>query len=440
MKDMLDAAVGVVRRLKEAGFEAMFAGGCVRDSLLGRPCKDYDVATNARPEQVQSLFPKSLGVGAHFGVILVRQGGFPIEVATFRRDGAYLDGRRPEKVEFTDAEEDAKRRDFTVNGMFYDPLAEKLIDYVGGQEDLTRRQLRAIGEPKLRFQEDYLRLLRAVRFATVLDFEIEPHTWAAVKAGAPQVAQISVERVREELNKILLHKNRLRGFDLLVESGLMQVILPEILDLQGCEQPPQWHPEGDVFKHTRLMIQLLPEEVSLSLVLSVLLHDIAKPATFTVDETGRIRFNGHDKLGAEMTESILRRLKYPNDTIERTRVAVANHMGFKDVQKMKVSTLKRFMGREGFSDELALHRVDCLSSNGLLDNYEFLKHKLDEFEDLEQGSLPKPWITGHDLMKRGMKSGRALGDKLTELHNKQLEGTWKSREEAMLWLEQQPLS
>lgn len=435
MKQMFDAAMTVVETLRKHGYEALFAGGCVRDQLLGLTCKDYDVATNATPEQVLALFPHSLEVGAHFGVIIVKHLGFQIEVATFRKDGVYTDGRRPQSVVFTSAKEDALRRDFTVNGMFYDPIEKKVIDYVEGQTDLHAKILRAIGDPMQRFEEDYLRMIRAVRFAVVLDFEIESSTWDAIKKLSHKLQFISVERIQAELSKILLHPNRLRGFDLLVESGLMREILPEILDLQGCEQPPQFHPEGDVFKHTRLMIQWLSEEVSLPLVLSVLLHDIAKPATFTVDETGRIRFNGHDKLGAEMTEKILRRLKYPNEVIEKTYRAVLNHMGFKDVKKMRISTLKRFMGREGFQDELALHRVDCLSSNGLLDNYEFLKQKAVEFAEDQEGILPKPWISGNDLISRGFSPGKVLGEKLKNLYNFQLEGKWENREQAIAWLD-----
>ena len=315
---MRDAAERVVRRLVEAGHEAVFAGGCVRDMRLGQEPKDYDIATSARPKEVQALFPKSRSVGAHFGVILVLVDGFSFDVATFRTDGSYSDGRRPESVTFATAEEDVRRRDFTVNGLLYDPLEDRVIDHVGGEADLEAKLIRAIGDPVERFAEDHLRLLRAVRFATVLGFEIEADTWAALKEAAGDITKVSAERVRDEFIKVVLHANRVRGLDLLVESGLMRAILPEFLVLQGCEQPPQFHPEGDVFVHTRLMLSHLPEKVSLPLVLSVLLHDIAKPATQTVDETGRIRFNGHDKLGAEMAEAILRRLKFPNDVIEPT--------------------------------------------------------------------------------------------------------------------------
>lgn len=431
---MLTAATHVIRILREKGYEALLAGGCVRDFLLGKEPKDYDVATSATPQQVIALFPGALTVGAHFGVVIVRRDGHQIEVATFRTDGSYKDGRRPESVTFSTAQEDAQRRDFTVNGLFRDPVENRIIDYVGGQADLEKRVLRAIGDADRRFAEDRLRLLRAIRFATVLGFDIEAETWKSICDHADAIRSVSAERIRDELIKIFLHPNRLRGFDLLVESGLMQQVLPEILVLKGVEQPPQWHPEGDVFIHTRLMLSLLPEQVSQPLVLSVLLHDIAKPATFTVDEgTGRIRFNGHDKLGAEMAGDILRRLKFPNDVIEPTQVAVENHMVFKDVQKMRNSTLKRMMARPTWDDELALHRVDCLGSNGILDNYEFMKAKAEEFS--QAPLIPAPLITGRDLMERGWSAGKMLGQVLTAVQNAQLEGLISSKEEALDWVQ-----
>lgn len=431
---MLQAATHVIRVLREHGYQALLAGGCVRDFLLGKDPKDYDVATSATPDQVIALFPGALTVGAHFGVVIVRRDHHQIEVATFRTDGSYKDGRRPETVTFATAEEDAQRRDFTVNGLFRDPIEDRIIDYVGGQKDLQARVLRAIGDPHQRFAEDRLRLLRAIRFATVLGFEIEAATWKAVCDHADAITTVSAERIRDELSKIFVHPNRLRGFDLLVESGLMRQVLPEILVLQGVEQPPQWHPEGDVFIHTRLMLSLLPEQVSLPLVMSVLLHDIAKPATYTVDETGRIRFNGHDKLGAEMTGDIMRRLKFPNDVIEPTQVAVEHHMAFKDVKKMRTSTLKRMMARPTWSDELALHRVDCLGSNGLLDNYDFMKAKAEEFS--QAPLIPPTLVNGRDLMALGWPAGKELGTVLTAIQNAQLEGLIATRDEALAWLKE----
>jgi len=429
---MFQAAIHIIQTLRSAGHQALLAGGCVRDHLLGRKPKDFDVATSATPDQVIRLFPGALTVGAHFGVVIVRRGEVQIEVATFRTDGSYKDGRHPESVTFSTAEEDAQRRDFTVNGLFRDPIEDRIIDYVGGQADLEKRVLRAIGDASKRFDEDKLRLLRAVRFATTLSFEIEAETWRAVCEHAPTIQTVSAERIRDELIKIFVHPNRLHGFDLLMDGGLMAQVLPEILVLKGVEQPPQWHPEGDVFIHTRLMLSLLPEQVSLPLVLSVLLHDIAKPATFTVDETGRIRFNGHDKLGAEMSGDILRRLKFPNDVIEPTQVAVEHHMVFKDVKKMKKSTLKRMMSRPTWLDELALHRVDCLGSNGLLDNYEFMKAKAEEFS--QQPLIPQPLLNGRDLIALGWQPGKALGEVLTKVQDAQLEGVISTREEALEWL------
>ncbi len=428
----MTAAFEIIRVLRRAGHEALLAGGCVRDYLLGREPKDHDVATSATPQQVLLLFPGALTVGAHFGVVIVRRGDEQVEVATFRTDGSYKDGRRPESVSFSTAEEDARRRDFTVNGLFRDPVDDRILDYVGGRADLEARLLRAIGDPMRRFEEDRLRLLRAVRFATVLGFEIEPETWRAVKASAHLLPAVSAERIRDEFVKILRHPCRQRGFDLLVESGLMAGILPEVLALKGVQQPPQWHPEGDVFVHTRLMLGLLPEDASLTLVLGVLLHDIAKPATFTVDEDGRIRFNGHDKLGAEMAGEILRRLKFSNEVIEAVQPVVEHHMSFKDVTRMRQSTLKRMMARPTWPDELALHRVDCLGSNGMLDNYEFMVRKAGEFSS--EPLIPRPLLSGHDLIALGWKPGKGVGQALSALQDAQLEGLVSTREEALEWL------
>lgn len=432
MEAGMTAAFEIIRVLRRAGHEALLAGGCVRDYLLGREPKDHDVATSATPQQVLLLFPGALTVGAHFGVVIVRRGDEQVEVATFRTDGSYKDGRRPESVSFSTAEEDARRRDFTVNGLFRDPVDDRILDYVGGRADLEARLLRAIGDPMRRFEEDRLRLLRAVRFATVLGFEIEPETWRAVKASAHLLPAVSAERIRDEFVKILRHPCRQRGFDLLVESGLMAGILPEVLALKGVQQPPQWHPEGDVFVHTRLMLGLLPEDASLTLVLGVLLHDIAKPATFTVDEDGRIRFNGHDKLGAEMAGEILRRLKFSNEVIEAVQPVVEHHMSFKDVTRMRQSTLKRMMARPTWPDELALHRVDCLGSNGMLDNYEFMVRKAGEFSS--EPLIPRPLLSGHDLIALGWKPGKGVGQALSALQDAQLEGLVSTREEALEWL------
>ncbi len=424
-------ARSIVRRLRDAGFVALYAGGSVRDMLLGKVPKDYDVATNARPEQVQALFRSTYSVGAQFGVVVVHEKGENFEVATFRSDGAYVDGRRPEGVVFSSPQLDAERRDFTINGLFYDPFEDKFHDYVNGQRDLDAKLLRAIGDPVARFREDKLRLLRAVRFGASLGFELDPATWAAVKAHAADIREVSVERIREELVRIFTSPTRVRGFDLLVESGLMQQVLPEIMTLQGCEQPPQFHPEGDVFIHTRAMLGLLPEQVSVALVFGVLFHDIGKPATQTVDETGRIRFNGHDKLGAEMTQRIMERLKFSNADAEAIVSGVANHMVFKDVKEMRVAKLKRFMARPGFADELELHRVDCTSASGMLDNYDFIRARIEEFAN--EPLIPPPLITGHDLKALGLTPGPHFKQILETAANLQLEGTLTTREAALEW-------
>jgi poly(A) polymerase len=432
---MKSAAEGIVRRLTDAGHEAVYAGGCVRDMLLEIDPKDYDVATSARPDEVLAVFPGGNTIGAHFGVILVKDHGHAVEIATFRTDGDYRDGRRPESVKFATAKEDAQRRDFTINGMFFDPVTEQVIDHVGGRADLEAGLIRAIGDPAQRFAEDYLRLLRAIRFASRFGFEIEANTWAAIQSEAPNISKISPERIRDELDRIWTSpaEKRVRGFDLLVDSGLMAAVLPEILDLKGCKQPPQWHPEGDVFVHTRIMLGMLPDDASLPLVLSVLFHDIAKPATFSYHpDEDRIRFNGHDKLGAEMSEDILRRLRYSNEVIEAVYSGVENHMKFKDVQKMRTSKLKRFMARPHFDDEMELHRVDCGSSNGLLDNYEFLREKAEAFAN--EPLIPERLVTGRDLIEQGWPAGAEMGKVLGEIQDLQLEGTLTTREEALEWL------
>ena len=421
----------IVQRLRDAGFTAFYAGGCVRDMLLGKTPKDYDVATSARPEEVQKLFQNTYAVGAHFGVVVVHEHGEDFEVATFRSDGAYVDGRRPEGVVFSSPQLDAERRDFTINGLFYDPFEDKVHDYVNGQRDLEARILRAIGDPVARFREDKLRILRAVRFGAGLGFAIDPATWTAVQQHAADIHDVSAERIREELVRIFTSPTRVRGFDLLVESGLMQHVLPELMTLQGCEQPPQFHPEGDVFVHTRAMLGLLPEQVSIPLVFSVLFHDIGKPPTQTVDETGRIRFNGHDKLGAEMTQRIMERLKFSNAEAEAIVSGVANHMVFKDVKGMRVSKLKRFMARPGFADELELHRVDCISASGMLDNYEFIKARIEEFAN--EPLIPPPLINGNDLKALGLKPGPQFKEILEAAANLQLEGTLTTREAALEW-------
>jgi poly(A) polymerase len=429
---MEDAARDIVRRLRGAGYIAYFAGGCVRDLLRGQVPKDFDIATDATPEVVQKIFARTYAVGAHFGVIVVLENEFQFEVATFRSDGAYLDGRRPVEVHFATAEEDAARRDFTINGMFFDPEKNQIIDFVGGRSDLERKLIRAIGDPGQRFAEDRLRMLRAVRFATTLGFEIDQATWEAIEASAASITEISAERIREELVRIFLSPNRVRGWDLLDASGLMRAVLPELEAMKGCEQPPQFHPEGDVFKHTRIMLEMLPAEASLPLVFSVLFHDVGKPPTAMVDEEGRIRFNGHDRIGAEMTEAIMERLRFSRAEIDATVEAVRQHMVFKDVPNMRVAKLKRFMARPTFEDELELHRVDCASSHAMLDNYEFLLKKKEEFAN--EPIIPPPLIRGDDLIAMGLKPGPKFGEILEAVETRQLEGGLKDREEALDWV------
>ena len=425
----------IAAHLRESGHIAYFAGGCVRDIVRGQTPKDFDIATDAKPENVQKLFPRTYAVGAHFGVILVLENGFQFEVATFRSDEAYIDGRHPSAVHFSSPEEDAKRRDFTINGMFYDPVAEEVVDFVGGRADIAAKLVRAIGDAAQRFAEDRLRMLRAVRFATVLGYKIDSQTWDALVANAASVNMISAERIREELARIFLSPNRMRGWDLLDSSGLMRAILPEIDAMKGCKQPEQFHPEGDVFEHTRLMLQFLPEKVSVPLVFSVLLHDVAKPRTAVVDETGRIRFNGHDRIGAEMTEEIMRRLRFSGAEIDATVEMVRQHMVFKDVPKMRVAKLRRFMARPTFDDELELHRVDCEGSHRMLDNYEFLLRKRDEFAN--EPIVPPPLVRGDDLIALGLKPGPKFGEILEAIETRQLEGNLRSREEALDWLKRE---
>ena len=430
-----DSALELARRLVAAGHEALFAGGCVRDRLLGLVPKDYDIATSARPEQVLALFPGANEVGAHFGVVIAKCRGHHVEIATFRTDGIYKDGRRPETVTFSTPEEDAQRRDFTINGLFERPETGEVIDYVGGLADLKAKLLRAIGEPHHRFTEDGLRLLRAVRFSTTLYFDIEANTLAAIRECAPLLERISPERIRDEFSKILVSPRRRAGIERLVETGLMLHVVPEFLKTIGCEQPPEWHPEGDVYTHTCIMLEMLEPDAPLELCLAVLLHDIAKPPCQTFDdEAGRIRFNGHDAMGAEMADAILRRLRYPNDVIDAVVPMVARHMQFMNVQQMRTAKLKRFMAAPTFAEEMELHRVDCGSSNGFTDNYEFLQAKAEEFAS--EPLIPKPLATGRDLIQLGLAPGPHFKALLEAVQTEQLEGRILDRETALGYLKE----
>jgi len=427
-----DLAGSVVQRLQHAGFSAFWVGGCVRDFLLGRKPQDYDIATDAKPEQVEKLFKRTIAVGRKFGVMVVVESKHQFQVATFRAEADYEDGRRPAKVVFANAEADAQRRDFTVNGLFYDPVAKKLHDWVGGEKDLGAKIIRTIGRPEERFAEDHLRLLRAVRFAAQLNFEIEPQTFAAVKSLAPKIRLISAERIRDELIKLFVPPHAARGLVLLRDSGLLVHVLTEFIATIACEQSPDFHPEGTVFEHVRLMLEKLPPEAHPSLPWAVILHDIGKPATAERDPaTGAIHFYGHEKIGAAMAERILQRLRFPKKQIEEIVACVRQHMQFKDVKQMRKATLRRLMLRETFPLELELHRLDCLGSHGDLGHYEFLLEQAAELK--KKPAIHPPLLTGIDLIKLGMKPGPAMGVLLDEIREKQLQDELKTPLQARKW-------
>jgi poly(A) polymerase len=467
----------VAERLRELGHVAYFAGGCVRDLLLGVAPKDFDVATDATPEQVMAAFERTESVGAHFGVVLVidktAERRIATEVATFRHDGAYSDGRRPDAVRFSeDPREDVLRRDFTINGLLLDvlryeggdPLNASVLDYVGGRGDLEQRIVRAIGDPAVRFAEDKLRMLRAVRFAARLGFSIEHRTMAAMRAQAGEIGMVSAERVRDELTKILTEGAARRGFELLDESGLLQQVLPEIARMHGVQQPPQYHPEGDVWVHTMMLLEhlrapasvpqgLKPDSnrggygtaeavpltrqgeapISATLAWGMLLHDVGKPATFTAPDPtkagDRIRFNGHVEVGVAMARNILNRFRFSNEDMEQILSLVQHHMQFGDVMKMKQSTLKRFLRLPKFEEHLALHFADCSSAHGDLSKYEFVKQKLAAHS--EEEIRPKLLLTGADLIAAGYRPGPAFKAMLTAAEDAQLEGTISTKDEAL---------
>ena len=521
-----ELAASIVQRLQMAGFAAFWVGGCVRDFLLGRAPQDYDIATDARPEQIEKLFKRTIAVGRKFGVMIVVEDKHQFQVATFRAEADYKDGRRPEKVIFSNAEADAQRRDFTVNGLFYDPIAEKLHDWVGGEKDLRAKIIRTIGLPDERFAEDHLRLLRAVRFAAQLGFEIEPQTFAAIKSLAPKIKLISAERVRDELiklfspplsetlaltpalspgergnvkdaivnpefsnpaqrgnselpllpsslrfdatenlNRAVAQRRRVgeragvrvdnltnyspaaRGLVLLRDSGLLEQILPELAATISCGQSPNFHPEGSVFEHIRLMLEKLPPPPSLKgsfgaagahklLPWAVILHDIGKPVTAERDPaTDTIHFYGHEKVGAEMAEKILQRLRFPKKQIEEIVACVRQHMQFKDVKQMRKATLRRLLMRKTFPLELELHRLDCLGSHGDLGHCEFLVQQAAELE--KKPAIRPPLLTGDDLIRLGMKPGPAMGALLAEIREKQLQDELKTPRQAKAWVKKQ---
>jgi len=423
----LELARQIVSTLKARGHQAYFVGGCVRDMLLGGQPKDYDIATDARPAEITALFPDSDLVGAHFGVVLVRAAGAQVEVATFRSDHAYLDGRHPVSVEFeTDPRQDVLRRDFTINALLLDPDRDEVLDFVGGRDDLRNRLVRAIGDPETRFREDHLRLLRAVRFAARLEYEIETGTLEAIRRLHHLILKVSAERVRDELIRILTEGRARRGFELLDETGLLADLLPEVAAMKGVAQPPEYHPEGDVWIHTLLLLEKL-ENPSVALAMGALLHDVGKPPTFRVAE--RIRFDGHVEKGVEMATAMMNRLRFSGDQIRQATALIANHMRFKDVAQMKESTLKRFLRLENFPEHLELHRLDCLSSHGHLDHYELMKQK---WEEMPPGELkPPPLVTGQDLIAAGYQPGPAFARMLAAVEDAQLESRIRTREEAL---------
>lgn len=425
------AAMKIINRLVSSGYEAIFAGGWVRDKILKKETdSDIDIATNALPLKIQQLFPHTIPVGAHFGVVIVVEDSIPFEVATFRSDVGIYDGRHPSEVHFTDAYNDAIRRDFTINGIFFNPISGEFMDYVGGREDIHRKIVRAIGDPTLRFKEDYLRMLRAIRFAAKLDFTIEENTWNAIVKMSPEIKKISVERIFTELDKMFCSKNPALALDLLDKSGLLHVVLPEVAELKGVPQPADFHPEGDVFEHTKKALSLVGNNSSSALVWSILLHDIGKPKTISIAD--RIRFNNHDQVGMEMAEKILRRLHTSNELIEQVKMCVGNHMNFIHVKNMRLSTLKKFLARPTIDTELELHRIDCLASHGYLDNYDFLKKQLEFFK--AEALKPKPLLRGQDLLDLGFKQGPLIGEILSSLYDLQLEEIIKTKEEALTYI------
>jgi poly(A) polymerase len=465
MKDAKQHAAEIVRKLRERGYQAYFAGGCVRDLLLGREPADYDVATDATPRQVIEIFPQTFAVGEQFGVVLVPQYGGEtgapstssgqalarhsaiVEVATFRSDVGYSDGRHPDEVRFSkDPREDAQRRDFTINGMMLDPLvfdttSDGILDFVGGRDDLKAGIVRAIGDPERRFAEDKLRMLRAVRFAARFDYRIDPATMAAIQKLAPQIHQVSCERLRDELTKMLTEGRARRAFQLLDSSRLLSEVLPEIVAMKGVEQPPQFHPEGDVFVHTLLLLEKLQPgasgSVSKTLAWGALLHDVGKPPTFRV-APDRIRFDGHVEVGVKMAAEICRRLRFSNDETDQILALVEHHMRFGDVQRMNQSTLKKFLRLPAFDEHLELHRIDCLSSHGQLDAYEYSREQLRSLPP--EAIRPTPLITGQDLIEAGYKPGPRFKEILTAVEDAQLEGRLTSRDAAMEYVRREFLA
>jgi len=422
----------IIHRLRESGHEAYFVGGCVRDFILNQTSSDYDIVTSARPEEVMKLFPRTVAIGAKFGVVAVIIDNHPFEVATFRSDDVYEDGRHPSRIHYSTAREDVFRRDFTINGLLMDPDTGDIIDYVNGRFDIDNKIVRTIGNPGKRFREDYLRLLRAVRFAANLHFDLEPATQDAVKREASNIRHISVERIREELNKILTSGGARRGFELMMQTDILQNILPEICRLKGVEQPPRFHPEGDVWQHTLKMLELLPadgeREKNICLAWGTLLHDVGKALTRSEDEKG-VHFYGHVQQGEIIADTIMQRLKFSRMQRETVVNLIRQHMVFMNVRKMRPGRLKRFLRMPDFDLHLELHRLDCLASHGMLDNYEFCREQLQilALDDLH----PPRLLTGNDLIAMGFTPGKIIKDILLAVEEEQLEGRIQSAEQAI---------
>jgi poly(A) polymerase len=421
----------IVRRLKQSGYEAYFVGGCVRDFILGNVSSDYDIVTSARPEEVTALFSDTIAIGVKFGVVAVIVEKHLYEVATFRGDDVYEDGRHPSKIHFSSAKEDVFRRDFTINGLLMDPDTDEIFDYVNGRSDIEKKIIRTIGDPDNRFNEDFLRMLRAIRFAANLDFIIEPAAQRAIKKNAAKIKQISAERLREELGKILTRGGSRHGFQLMAGTGILKEILPEVDKLKGVEQPPRFHPEGDVWQHTLNMLDMLPQSgetsENLCLAWSVLLHDVGKAITRTEDENG-VHFYGHVQQGEKIADDIMQRLKFSRAQKETVLNLIHYHMVFMNVTKMRPGRLKRFLRMPDFDLHLELHRLDCLASHGMLDNYEFCRNQL---QHLAKDDLHPPrLLTGDDLIVMGFTPGKSIGDILLALEEEQLEGRIQTTEEA----------
>jgi poly(A) polymerase len=425
-------ALAIIQRLRAAGFTAYLAGGCVRDRLLGVAAKDYDIATDARPEAVQKLFDHTIAVGARFGVIMVIVDGDHFEVATFRADAEYHDGRHPSSVRFGTIEDDVRRRDFTIGGMYFDPASDRVIDLVGGLRDLRAGLVRAIGNVDERFEEDHLRMLRALRFAARLGFAIDPATWAAIKRSAPAIAQTAAERVGEELVMIMTEGGAARGIDLLVESGLATVVMPELLALPGCPQPENFHPEGDVYRHTRLMLSMLPRGCSETLAFGTLLHDIAKPQCLAVAEDGKMTYYGHTDQGAEMAAAMLQRLRRSRAVQDRVAYLVRYHLRLCMAPRMRPATLKRMIAEDGFGELMKLAMIDALASSSALGFYHFCRRAFAAMGEVK-ARAPR-LIGGHDLIALGFRPGPAFKSILREIEDLHLDGALATRDEALAFV------